>query len=98
VRNLPARDDDECHRPVLTSRLPGASLRRDTGCPRTLAATIGATWRHVHREQTPMRERRPQANRATVPSAGPLRRVLTRDGHRLATCLPPLHAGASDAA
>jgi len=35
-----------------------------------------------------MRERWRQANRATVPSAGPLRRVLTLDGHRLATCLP----------
>ncbi len=47
-----------------------------------------------------MRERRQQANRATVPSGGPLRRVLTRDGHRLAgSRLPaPHHADASDAA
>jgi hypothetical protein len=77
---------------------------------RTPAATIGATPRpsvprraaprHVHREQTLIRERRRQANRATVPTGGPLRWVLTLDGHRLAhSHLPaPHHADASGAA
>jgi len=78
---------------------------------RTPPATIGATlWRavrraasalrHVHCEQTLMWELWCQANRATVPSTGPLRWVLTLDGHRLAgSHLPaPHHADARDAA
>ncbi len=78
---------------------------------RAPAATIGATLRravrraaaaprHVHREQTLMWELWWQANRATVPSGGPLRWVLTLDEHRLAgSHLPaPHHADASDAA
>ncbi len=78
---------------------------------RTPPATIGATlWpavrsaaaalRHLHREQTLIWELWWQANRATVPSAGPLRWVLTLDGHRLAgSHLPaPHHADARDAA
>jgi hypothetical protein len=78
---------------------------------RTPPATIGATLRqavhraaaglrHIHREQTLMWELWWQANRATVPSTGPLRWVLTLDGHRLAgSHLPaPHHADARDAA
>lgn len=73
------------------------------------AATIGAAlWRvarraavalrHVHREQILMWELWWQANRATVPSAGPLRWVLTLDGHRLAgSYLPAPHPDAGDA-
>ena len=55
---------------------------------------------HVHREQTLMWELWWQASRATVPSTGPLRWVLTLDGHRLAgNHLPaPHHAHAKDAA
>jgi hypothetical protein len=79
--------------------------------PRTPPATIGATLRrgraprrgvllHVHREQTLMWELWWQASRATVPSTGPLRWVLTLDGDRLAgNHLPaPHHAHAKDAA
>jgi hypothetical protein len=56
--------------------------------------------RHVHREQTLMRERRRQATGQPCPAAAPLRWVLTIDGHRLAgSHLPaPHHADASDAA
>jgi hypothetical protein len=55
--------------------------------------------RHAHREQTLIWELWWQANRATVPSAGPLRWVLTLDGRRLAgSHLPaPHHADARDA-
>jgi hypothetical protein len=38
----------------------------------------------LHREQTLMWELWWQANRATVPSEGPVTWVLTLDGHRLA--------------
>ena len=78
---------------------------------RTPPATIGATSRRavhraaaslsrVHREQTLMWELWWQASRATVPGTGPLRWVLTLDGHRLAgSHLPaPHHAHAKDAA
>ena len=55
--------------------------------------------RHAHHEQVLMWELWSQANRATVPAAGPLRWVLTLDGMRLAgDHLPaPHHADARDA-
>jgi hypothetical protein len=75
--------------------------------PATIGATVrrasrraAAALRHVHREQTLVWELWWQANRATVPSTGPLRWVLTLDGHRLAgRHLPaPHHTDARDAA
>ncbi len=48
--------------------------------PRRAAAAL----RHAYREQTLMWQLCSQANRATVPSTGQLRWVLTIDGYRLA--------------
>jgi hypothetical protein len=45
---------------------------------------VTSALRTLHREQTLMWELRWQANRATVPSDGPLTWVLTLDGRRLA--------------
>ncbi len=45
---------------------------------------IASAVRTLHREQALMWELWWQANRATVPSDGPLTWVLTLDGHRLA--------------
>jgi hypothetical protein len=80
-----------------TTRTPPATIGRHLVAGVHRAAT---SLRHVHREQTLMWELWWQANRATVPSAGPLRWVLTLDGNRLAgSHLPaPHHADARDAA
>jgi len=43
-----------------------------------------AALRHVHHEQAIMWELWRQANRVSVPTTGPLRWVLTLNGHRLA--------------
>ena len=85
------------------------TVSQHTTC--TPPATIGATLRravrhaaaalcHVHREQTLIWELWWHAKPATAPSIGPLRWVLTLDGHRLADShLPaPHHADARDAA
>jgi hypothetical protein len=45
---------------------------------------VTSALRTLHREQTLMWELRWQANRAAVPSDGPLTWVLTLDGRRLA--------------
>jgi hypothetical protein len=45
---------------------------------------VASALRTLHREQTHMWELWWQANRATVPSDGPLTWVLTLDGRRLA--------------
>ena len=56
--------------------------------------------RHVHREQALIWELWWQANRASVPSTGALRWVLTLDGHRLAGghLATPRHDAAGGAA
>ena len=56
--------------------------------------------RHVHREPALMWEPWWQANRASVPSTGALRSVLTLDGHRLAGghLATPRHDAAGGAA
>ena len=56
--------------------------------------------RRIHREQALMWELWWQANRASAPTTGPLRWVLTLDGHRLAGSHVPAarYAGAGAAA
>jgi hypothetical protein len=51
---------------------------------------VASALRTLHREQTLMWELRWQANRATVPSDGPLTWVLTLDRHRLAGSYLPV--------
>jgi hypothetical protein len=72
----------------LFSHLPAAS-GRVRGAVRRAAAAL----RHIHREQNLMWELWWQANRASVPSSGPLTWVLTLDGHRLAGCHLPTARG-----
>ena len=59
-----------------------------------------AALRHIHREQALLWELRWQASRTSAPSTGPLRWVLTLDGHRLAGSHVPAahHASTGDAA
>jgi hypothetical protein len=59
-----------------------------------------AALRHIQREQALMWELCWQANRASAPSTGPLRWVLTLDGHRLAGSHAPAahHADTGGAA
>jgi len=59
-----------------------------------------AALRRIQREQALMWEVWWQANRAAAPSDGPLRWVVTLDGHRLAGSHVPgaHHAGTGDAA
>lgn len=56
--------------------------------------------RRIHREQALMWELWWRANRASAPTTGPLRWVLTLDGHRLAGSHVPAahHASTGDAA
>jgi hypothetical protein len=91
-----------CGEIVVTSRKPEVmtmTTSQHAPCQPSIwrsVRAVASALRTLHREQTIMWELWWQANRATVPSEGPLIWVLALDGHRLAgryVTVPPAATG-----